>query len=59
MQVSKMQPKPISDPIDKESSGISAEPSEEHTEQPSQWWLWLVGVLVVVGGLGLVLRRKS
>ena len=31
----------------------------ESPEQSSQWWLWLVGALVVVGGLGLVLRRKS
>lgn len=32
---------------------------EEPAEQSSPWWLWLVGALVVVGGLGLVLRRKS
>ncbi len=32
---------------------------EETPEQSSQWWLWLVGALIVVGGLGLVLRRKS
>jgi len=28
-------------------------------EQSSQWWLWLVGALVVVGGLVVVVRRKS
>lgn len=32
---------------------------EETPEQSSQWWLWLVGLLVVVGGLALVVRRKS
>ncbi|MDQ8208248.1 hypothetical protein QEH52_12060 [Coraliomargarita sp. SDUM461003] len=35
------------------------EPIEEPTEPSSNWWLWLIGVLVVVGGLGLVLRRKN
>lgn len=35
------------------------EVAEETPEQPSQWWLWLVGVLVVLGGLALVVRRKS
>ena len=35
------------------------EVAEETTEQSSQWWLWLVGAVVVVGGLGLVLRRKN
>jgi hypothetical protein len=32
---------------------------EEPAEKSSNWWLWLVGVVVVVGGVGLVLRRKS
>ena len=32
---------------------------EEALEQSSQRWLWLVGALVVFGGLGLLLRRKS
>ena len=34
------------------------EPSEE-PEQSSQWWLWLVGALVVLGGLVVVVRRKN
>lgn len=38
---------------------VVAEPIEEDVEQSSNWWLWLVGALVVVGGLGLVLRRKN
>jgi hypothetical protein len=33
--------------------------SEEPTEQSSNWWLWLIGAVVVVGGIGLALRRKS
>ena len=35
------------------------ETSEKPAEQTSRWWLWLIGALVVGGGLGLVLRRKS
>jgi hypothetical protein len=39
------------------------EPAEvvavETPEQPSQWWLWLIGAVVVVGGIGLIARRKS
>lgn len=31
----------------------------ESPEQPSQWWLWFVGGLVVADGLGLALRRKN
>jgi len=38
---------------------VFAETAEEDVEQSPNWWLWLVGVLVVVGGLGLALRRKS
>lgn len=32
---------------------------EEDVEQSSNWWLWLVGLLVVVGAIGLAVRRKS
>jgi hypothetical protein len=35
------------------------EVAEEMPEESSQWWLWLVGALIVVGGLLVVLRRKS
>jgi hypothetical protein len=35
------------------------EPSEESLAKSSNWWLWLIGLLVVIGGLGLVLRRKD
>lgn len=49
-----------SEPAAEESAEVTTdEPSEEPTDQSPQWWLWLIGVLVIVGGLGLVLRRKS
>lgn len=32
---------------------------EERDEESFQWWLWLIGLLVVVSGLGLVFRSKS
>ena len=42
---------------------IESKPVEVAEEVPDDkswnWWLWLIGLLVVVGGLGLVLRRKS
>jgi len=44
---------------DKPAEVVFAETAEEDVEQSPNWWLWLVGVLVVVGGLGLALRRKS
>lgn len=38
---------------------VLVEIAEEATEQPSQWWLWLVGLLVILGGIALVVRRKN
>ncbi len=38
---------------------VVAEPIEEDVEQSSNWWLWLIGALVVVGGLGLAIGRKN
>lgn len=38
---------------------VSNEVVGETAKQSSQWWLWLIGVVVVVGGLVLMLRRKS
>lgn len=35
------------------------EPSEEPAEEPPQWWLWLIGAVVIVGGIGLIARRKN
>lgn len=45
--------------IEESEEVVIAEPIEEDIEQPSNWWLWLIGAVVVVGGIGLVLRRKS
>ncbi len=45
--------------IEEPAEVVVAEPIEEDVEQSSNWWLWLLGILIVVGGLGLVLRRKS
>lgn len=46
--------------IDEEAAVVVvAEPIEEDVEQSSNWWLWLIGGLVVVIGLGLAVRRKS
>ena len=38
---------------------VVAEASEESAEQSSNWWLWLIGLLVFVGGLAVVVRRKN
>lgn len=45
--------------IEKPVEVVMPEPSEELADESSQWWLWLVGLMVVVGGLALVVRRKS
>mgnify|MGYP004132702051 FL=1 len=37
----------------------AVEPAQKAIEQPSQWWLWVFGLLMVVGGLAVVVRRKS
>lgn len=49
-------PKPA---IEEPAGVVVAEPIEKPAEQSSNWWLWLVGLLVVVGGIGLAVRRKS
>ena len=38
---------------------VVAEPTEKPTEQSSNWFFWLIGALVILGGLFLVVRRKS
>lgn len=48
------------EPATEEPAEVAApEPSEEPAEKSSNWWLWLVGLAVVVGSVGLMLRRKS
>lgn len=44
--------------IEEPAEVVVAEPIEEDVEQSSNWWLWLVGVVVVVGGV-LAVSRKS
>lgn len=48
-------PKPA---IEEPAEVVVAEPVEEGVEQSSNWWLWLIGVVVVIGGI-LVLRPKK
>lgn len=51
---------PTVEPEVKESAELKpVEVAEEIAEQSSLWWLWLFGALVVVGGLVVVVRRKS
>lgn len=45
--------------MERNNEVVSLEPSEEPVEKPSNWWLWLIGAVVVVGGLAVVFRRKS
>lgn len=33
--------------------------AEEAAEKSSNWWLWLIGAVVAIGGIGLIARRKS
>jgi hypothetical protein len=50
---------PLEATTEESAEVTTLEPSEEPDEKPSNWWLCLVGLLVVVGGVGLLLRRKS
>lgn len=46
--------------IEEEPAEVAvADPVQEDVEQSSNWWLWLIGLLVAVGGLAVVVRRKS
>ena len=38
---------------------VVTEPIEEDVEPSPNWWLWLVGAVVVIGGVGLIVRRKK
>ena len=44
--------------IEEPAEVIVAEPVEEDVEQSSNWLLWLIGALVVVGGVFLLRPRK-
>jgi hypothetical protein len=50
------QPEPAG--IQEAAEAVVTEPIEEDVEQRSNWWLWLIGAVVVVGGI-LVLRSKK
>jgi hypothetical protein len=45
--------------IEEPAEVVIAQPIEKNVEPSSNWWLWIIGAVVIVGGLGLVLRRKS
>lgn len=38
---------------------VEPEPIKAPVEQSSKWWLWLIGLLVVAGGVGLATRRND
>ena len=44
--------------IEEPAEVVVAAPIEEEVEPASNWWLWLVGAVVVVGGV-LLVRRES
>lgn len=44
--------------IEEPAEVVVAAPIEEEVEPASNWWLWLVGAVVVVGGVLLVRRKK-
>lgn len=60
------QPKPVIEEVtapepaieEEPAEVVVAEPIEEDVEQSSDWWLWLIGVVVVVGVVSLAIRRK-
>lgn len=44
--------------IEESAEVFVTEPIEEYVEPASNWWLWLVGMVVVVGGILKVCRKK-
>ena len=51
----------IAPEIEKSTEAVTPKPTEEPVEKSSNWWLWLIGLLVVIGGLGFWahLNRRS
>jgi|GEM_PF-2130471 len=43
---------------EKPAEAVVTEPIKEDTEQSSNWWLWLIGAVVVVGGVFVLRSRK-
>lgn len=48
-------PEPV---IDEPAKVVVAEPVEEDVEQSSNWWLWLIGAVVVVGAVFALRSNK-
>ena len=48
-------PEPV---IEEPAEVVVAEPIGEDIEQSSNWWLWLIGAVVVVGGVFVLCSRK-
>jgi hypothetical protein len=57
-QVETITPQTSEATMQEPAKAVVAEPIEEDVEQSSNWWLWLIGAVVVVGGT-LVLRPKK
>ena len=50
----------LAEPMIKETVRVAPiEITEKTPEESTNWLLWLIGALVVLGGLGLVVRRKN
>jgi hypothetical protein len=45
--------------VGKPSRSLLVEATAETPEESTSWLLWLIGVLVVLGGIALVVRRKN
>jgi len=50
---------PLKQTAEEPTKAVSSEPVKEPAEQSSQWWLWLIGAIVVFGGIGLIARRQN
>lgn len=48
----------VTAPEEEAAEVVFAEPVEEEVEQSPNWWLWLIGVVAVVGGVFVLRSRK-